>query len=206
MGSISHNERMTFDLTYKRYGACSILVEWPQNIDRETLIDVLSLKRKIMDTKVKSIVNVVSAYNSLLITYEYIDFNFEKAIKTLKSLHHQKNNVRKTEFYNKWRIPVCYDLLFGIDLEEISKVKNQSIDEIILLHSQTNYTVYFIGFLPGFLYLGGLDKSLHVPRKETPRLKIEKGAVAIGGEQTGVYPAGESRRLEYYWKYTIDFF
>ena len=87
-----------------------------------------------------------------------------------------------------WKIPVCYDAVFGIDLEAISKEKNLSKEEIIKRHSQAIYTVYFIGFLPGFLYLGGLDESLHVPRKSTPRLQIEKGAVAIGGNQTGVYP------------------
>jgi inhibitor of KinA len=83
---------------------------------------------------------------------------------------------------------VCYDSIFGLDLIEISKQKGMSEDAIIKLHSQTFYTVYFIGFLPGFLYLGGLDEKLYFPRKETPRLKVEKGAVAIGGKQTGVYP------------------
>ena len=74
-------------------------------------------------------------------------------------------------------------------MEVVSKEKKLSKEVIIKRHSQAVYTVYFIGFLPGFLYLGGLDKSLYMPRKSTPRLQIEKGAVAIGGNQTGVYPS-----------------
>ena len=88
-----------------------------------------------------------------------------------------------------WKIPVCYDAVFGIDLKTISEEKNLPIEAIVKHHSQTIYTVYFIGFLPGFLYLGGLNETLYMPRKSTPRLKIEKGAVAIGGSQTGVYPS-----------------
>jgi len=52
--------------------------------------------------------------------------------------------------------------------------------------------VFFIGFLPGFLYLGGLNERIAMPRKATPRLRVPKGAVAIGGSQTGVYPAESS--------------
>ena len=56
------------------------------------------------------------------------------------------------------------------------------------MHTAPLYRVFFIGFLPGFMYLGGLDKRLHFPRKATPSLDVKKGAVAIGGEQTGIYP------------------
>jgi len=87
-----------------------------------------------------------------------------------------------------WKIPVCYDQEFGIDLEEISNQNSIPIPDIIQGHSGSIYSIYFIGFLPGFLYLGGLDKQLYFPRKMTPRLKINKGSVAIGGSQTGVYP------------------
>ena len=83
---------------------------------------------------------------------------------------------------------MCYDDVFGIDLDELSEEFNLSKSEIIELHSRSNYTVFFVGFLPGFLYLGGLDERLHFPRKKTPRLKVLKGAVAVGGKQTGIYP------------------
>ena len=56
------------------------------------------------------------------------------------------------------------------------------------MHSKAIYSVYLIGFLPGFMYLGGLDYTLHIPRKKEPRIRVPKGSVAIGGEQTGIYP------------------
>ena len=124
--------------------------------------------------------------NSLLLNYDD-EFNFEEQLIFLKEIYKSKIN-RNTNTSKLWKVPVCYDASYGIDLNIISLEKNISPNEIIKRHSQTIYTVYFIGFLPGFLYLGGLDSSISFPRKETPRLKIEKGAVGIGGIQTGVYP------------------
>src|SRR5690606_21098903 len=65
---------------------------------------------------------------------------------------------------------------------------NVPVEEIISRHLSSIYTVYFIGFLPGFLYLGGLDKTLQIARKKSPRKRVEKGAVGIGENQTGIYP------------------
>ncbi|GGK15881.1 allophanate hydrolase [Yeosuana aromativorans] len=178
---------MGFELTYKPFGERSILVEWPSVINEQILKDIIGFKTAIKEKNVKSIVEIKSAYNSLLITYNSICRNFENEVKILKNIYElsKKNNDRMSVL---WKIPVCYDDCFGIDLDAISEEKKLSKKDIIKIHSQAVYTVYFIGFLPGFLYLGGLDERLHVDRKQTPRLTIEKGTVAIGGQQTGVYP------------------
>ncbi len=181
---------MAFDLTYKPYGEHAVLIEWPAIINRDILMDVLFFRDNIVHDNIKSIINITSGYTSLLVSYDELNFDFKIAVKALKTIRNQKHEPIKSVFH-KWRIPVCYDMAFGVDLEVMALEKNMSVDDIIKRHSETSYTVYFIGFLPGFLYLGGLDESLHIPRKETPRLQIEKGAVAIGGKQTGVYP-GES--------------
>lgn len=180
---------MGYQLTYKPFGERSILVEWPSVIDESILYDVLSFKTKIQNSQDKKEIKVSHAYNSLLVNYDFFElkFDFEGKVETLENVYRKKSDNTKSAF-KLWKIPVCYDVDFGIDLEALASSKNLSIEGIIKLHSQTIYPVYFIGFLPGFLYLGGLDKVLHTPRKATPRLKIEKGAVAIGGGQTGVYP------------------
>lgn len=85
-------------------------------------------------------------------------------------------------------IPVCYEAPFCEDLNRISKYTGLSENEIIQMHSQTIYTVYMIGFLPGFPYLGELPEALIVPRLEKPRVNVPKGTVGIGGSQTGIYP------------------
>ena len=177
----------TFQLTYKSYGERSILVEWPQEINENILQDVLNFKLNIQNKFIKSEIQVTSAYNSILITYDSTIDNINDKILTLKSLYSSIKHTNKSTVM-LWKIPVCYDDEFALDLEEIYKQKKLSKQEILKLHSGTIYTVFFIGFLPGFLYLGGLDKSLHFPRKSTPRQLIKKGAVAIGGNQTGIYP------------------
>jgi inhibitor of KinA len=178
---------MAFELTYKPFGERAILIEWSAVIDEMVLKDVISFKNEISKNKHEVIVELKSAYNSLLIVYDAFCRNFENEVNSLKNLYNSRN-LHYDSLSRLWKIPVCYDEVFGIDLELISKEKNLSKSDIINRHSQAIYTVYFIGFLPGFLYLGGLDETLHILRKSTPRLKIEKGSVAIGGSQTGVYP------------------
>lgn len=176
-----------FKLKYKQFGERSILIEWPSKINEIILEDVLLFKNTLQSKYIKEKVYINSAYNSILITYNLTIDNIYDEISALKSLYLSKK-LTKSRVAKLWKIPVCYDAVFGIDLEEISVQNNISKPKIIELHSQAIYTVYFIGFLPGFLYLGGLNKLLHFPRKSKPRLKVEKGAVGIGGEQTGVYP------------------
>lgn len=86
------------------------------------------------------------------------------------------------------RIPVCYEAEFALDLERMEKVTGLSAADIVRIHSEAIYTVFMIGFLPGFPYLGGLDERLAVPRLAEPRLQVTAGSVGIGGAQTGVYP------------------
>ncbi|MFL1011478.1 5-oxoprolinase subunit PxpB [Flavisericum labens] len=179
---------MAFQLVYKLYGQYAILVEWPASINEDILSDLLQFKSKLIQLNIENLTEVRSAYNSLLIIYEQFDTGFKGEVKKLKSIYASKGDFVKL-ISTLWNIPVCYDAQFGIDLESISKEKKLSEAAIVKAHYESVYTVYFIGFLPGFLYLGGLNEMLAMPRKGTPRLKIEKGAVAIGGNQTGVYPS-----------------
>jgi len=84
------------------------------------------------------------------------------------------------------KIPVCYEL--GIDLERISKTVGLTEQEVITLHSMPTYTVWMIGFMPGYPYMGELSKALQIPRKANPDPKLPAGSVAIAEEYVGVYP------------------
>lgn len=88
-----------------------------------------------------------------------------------------------------WEIPVCYDLELGRDLESLAINKNMEIEEVIEIHSQSEYRLHFYGFLPGFMYLNGLPEILFSPRKSIPDREVPAGSVAIGGNQTGIYPS-----------------
>jgi KipI family sensor histidine kinase inhibitor len=82
-------------------------------------------------------------------------------------------------------IPVRYD---GEDLERVAAQHGLSTDEVVRLHAAPLYRVVLLGFSPGFPYLSGLTEKLWTPRLATPRLRVAGGAVAIGGQHTGIYP------------------
>ncbi len=85
-------------------------------------------------------------------------------------------------------IPTCYDPKFAVDLDEVSHHVGMSPDQVIEMHSASAYRVNCIGFTPGFPYLSGLPPELAVPRRPVPRKHVPAGSVAIGGNQTGIYP------------------
>jgi KipI family sensor histidine kinase inhibitor len=86
-------------------------------------------------------------------------------------------------------IPVQYGGEFGPDLAAVANHTGLSTREVIERHSGGQYVVFFLGFQPGFAYMGGLEAALHTPRRASPRLEVPAGSVGIGGEQTGIYPA-----------------
>ncbi len=86
-------------------------------------------------------------------------------------------------------VPVCYEPPFASDMDELCAHTGLTATQIVTRHSAPSYRVFFLGFTPGFPYLGGLDPALAMPRRDTPRVRVEAGSVAIGGAQTGIYPS-----------------
>ncbi|WP_026837989.1 5-oxoprolinase subunit PxpB [Gillisia sp. JM1] len=171
----------------KPMGDRAILIDFEPEINEKSLNKLLSFKEIIEKELIEDKVEVINTYHSLLIVYvSTIEKSYDKvfALKELVS----KANIGKNINSQIFHIPVCYDEEFGLDLELISMENNLKIPDIIQLHTTPIYTVYFTGFLPGFLYLGGLDEKLQISRKSSPRMKVEKGAVGIGEKQTGIYP------------------
>jgi len=191
--------------TYKPFGDAAILVAWDAKISVSISDDILRFRQKIIALKDSNIADVIVGYSSLTVVFKNSRIDYLSAVKNLKETYNSEyQDFKKTPII--WEIPVCYDLEFGIDLQEMSKKANLEVSEIIKLHSQKRYRVYFIGFLPGFLYLGGLHKQLFFERKANPRLNVPKGAVAIGGEQTGVYPAESAGGWNIIGKTPVNFF
>ena len=186
-------------------GDRSILINLGGKISPETLEKVLFLKEKIENLEFKQTVEVINTYNSLLISYMFTIEDVYGEVSRLKDLLSVANIPKKSN-YKIFQIPVCYEKDFGLDLEFISKEKDLGLDDIIKLHTAPLYQIYFIGFLPGFLYLGGLDIKLHISRKKSPRRSVEKGAVGIGENQTGIYPKSSPGGWQILGKTPVDLF
>lgn len=141
------------------------------------------------DSAFPGVTDIVPSYKSIAFHFDPFCDNIESAaekiedeINRLLKLY-DRNSVKSAG--NKITIPVVYD---GQDLERISRIRNITVKRIIELHSSVEYRIAMIGFKPYFPYLLGLDPLLAVPRLESPRKLVPAGSVAIGGEQTGIYP------------------
>jgi inhibitor of KinA len=88
----------------------------------------------------------------------------------------------------RWRLPVCYGGEFGADLADVAAATGLAPDEVMQRHADTEVSVYMIGFMPGFPFMGDLPPSLSVPRRREPRLRVPAGSVAITGSLTAIYP------------------
>lgn len=171
----------------KLFDRRSILMEFKGEIDNDLLEELLLLRKKILKYTPNVKLEVIHSYSSLLIIYPLTIKNFYNEELRLKEL---LNEVKVAVSYKirKFILPVCYDSSLAPDLSLVASKKKLSEEEVVGLHMAAIYRVHLIGFLPGFLYLGGLNKRLEIPRKEQPRLNIAAGSVGIGGSQTGIYP------------------
>lgn len=181
-------------VTVTPLGDRAVTITFGNTIDEDTNKQVLSVFHYLKEKNIVGVKDVIPAYASLTLVYDIITilennvcisaFDFvrkemESALKNF-SLSTAVNS-------NLVRIPVCYHVSLGSDLEELSAQKNISIEEIIRIHSAATYRVYMIGFLPGFAYMGKVDERIAMKRKAAPK-NIAAGSVGIAELQTGIYP------------------
>lgn len=132
--------------------------------------------------------NLHPAYASLLIDYDPLLLPATELRARIQELIGQSDIASSDGARQAIEIPVCYGGEQGPDLPDVAQHTGFSPEEVIARHSSIEYTVYFIGFSPGFPYMGGLPESLATPRLKTPRTSVPAGSVGIGGSQTGLYP------------------
>lgn len=168
-------------------GDRGLVVEFGNEISEEINNQVHAFARQIEERKIKGIIETVPTFRSLMIYYDTDVISYQKLIRILSRIPVSEEDVGK-EKKKVLQIPCCYEAPFGEDLADMEQLLGLSRQEIVQIHSSTNYKIYMLGFLPGFVYLGGLDPRIETPRLKTPRVKIEAGSVGIGGNQTGVYP------------------
>ena len=171
----------------RKYGPNGILMEWKSEISPEINEQVVRTAQFLSKNYSEVILEVVPSYHSLLIFLKN-DANVDDNIAILRYSNIAILNRSNFEEKRLWQIPTCYSDFFGFDLTQLAEQLQLSKEQIIQLHTESSYRIYGMGFLPGFLYLGGLSEQLHFPRKGKVTPNVPKGSVAIGGKQTGIYP------------------
>src|SRR5208283_5556688 len=165
----------------------SLLVVFGNAISPELHGQVIALFHAFQARHDPRIRNLHPGYASLLVDFDPLRLTHDELASDIRQLAgtHSSATLSST---NVVTIPVCYDLEFAPDLLEVARHAGLPAEDVVRLHSDVTYLVYFLGFSPGFVYLGGLPEILYMPRLATPRPLIAGGSVGIAGSQTGIYP------------------
>lgn len=133
------------------------------------------------------VTDIIPAYQSLTLCYLPFAAHQQQIMEKLQRI--LRHDLPEQDLNSQLiTIPVCYEQAYAPDLISLAQACDLSVEQVIALHSNTDYLLHMLGFSPGFLYLGGLDPRLSCPRKTTPSARVPAGSVGIGGNQTGIYP------------------
>lgn len=184
------------DLSFLPLGDRALLIEVGDQADPATVARIRALANHLAQLRLPGVFDYVPALCTIGVhydpeqwrdeseahtPYELLVARIQQALPDLASLAASEGPLRQ--------IPVCYEADFGSDLSVLADAHQLSVEQVIQIHSAAIYTVYMIGFAPGFAYLGPLDERLALPRRETPRARVPAGSVAVANQYTGIYPA-----------------
>ncbi|WP_246796200.1 5-oxoprolinase subunit PxpB [Burkholderia perseverans] len=133
------------------------------------------------------VVDVVPGMNNLTVVFDPFDGSADQLMPLLEAAWRDADADAAPG--RQIEIPVVYGGAGGPDLAAVAKHTGLTAEVLAQRHAAGSYVVFFLGFQPGFAYLGGLEAALHTPRRTAPRLEVPAGSVGIGGAQTGIYPA-----------------
>jgi inhibitor of KinA len=176
-------------------GDSAIIIDFGNTIEMGVNQKVLALCDSVEAAGIAGVLDIVPAYSSVTVHYDVC--RIVKSNTTTTAYSALKDNLQKLVSASvekvftqsrKLRIPVCYHPTYGLDLGEVALFANMTVEEAVHLHTSRTYTVFMVGFLPGFAYMGEVDERIALPRKSEPRLEIKAGSVGIAGRQTGIYP------------------
>lgn len=169
-------------------GDSAIVIQFADEISISINEKIRAIAEFLDEYTFEGFVEYVPAFSSITIYYSPKLVTFQELEIMIAEMMAELPDLISGNHSGIIEIPVVYGGEWGPDLEFVAAYNKLSTDEVISIHSSVEYLVYMIGFAPGFPYLGGMDKRIATPRKETPRSRIFAGAVGIAGTQTGVYP------------------
>jgi inhibitor of KinA len=176
----------------------ALTIEVGAEISEEVLARVMAVQRAIQDRAIQGVVEIVTAYTTVTVLFDPVEvYRFSEGSQEMASRIVKKrveeilDAVEVEEALLQTDpivIPVCYEAPFAPDLPWVAEHHQATMDEIIRRHTSHIFTVFMIGFTPGFPYMGVLPEGLQSPRKAVPRTSVPAGSVGLAGKQTGIYP------------------
>jgi inhibitor of KinA len=186
-------------------GDSAITIDLGNHIDEQLNRKALDLLAEVQALRLPGVKDIIAAYSSVSVLYDPVVVL--KEISAAPGHQEQAFGYLKKQLEGAWqkiegcrqddqslpadnhiiRIPVCYEVEYGPDVELLVQEKGMTREDIIELHTSVQYRVYMIGFLPGFPYLGKVQPKLQTRRKDKP-VPVTAGGVGIAGNQTGIYP------------------
>lgn len=168
-------------------GDSAVTVVLGETIQESTHQRVRQLVLALEAGPLPGVVDCVPAFTSVTVHYDAVCTSYTDIVEQLQSLLLGLSEQPLCSS-NVVIIPVCYGGVYGPDLSFVADHNGITQEDVVRIHTGSEYLVYMIGFAPGFPYLGGMSTKIAAPRQKTPRPTIPAGSVGIAGEQTGVYP------------------
>lgn len=176
-------------------GAYCISLVCSEVIDAEIHDAIQYFWQLLSNCTIPGLLDIIPAYHTVMIIIDPEKWNnrseatslTEELVPKLIQLLQTPSNVVKA-IARKISIPVCYDISMAPDLTALANQVGCTTEEVIAIHTDTTYSVYMLGFLPGFAYMGKVDARIAAPRHQRPRKKVAPGSVGIAAQQTGIYP------------------
>ncbi len=176
-------------------GDAALLVLYGDEIELATNQRVHALDARLRAKAISGVIEMVPAYASLVVHYDPLRLTYAEVMDWVRA----EMPVWKQGLLERPRrveVPVRYGGEEGPDLEFVAAYHRVSTEEIVRRHTSRDYTVFMMGFTPGFPYMGKLEEGIATPRLETPRTRVPAGSVGIAGAQTGIYPIEFAGRVE----------
>ena len=173
-------------MNVSRYGEDGIRIIFGDTIDIETNKTIRRYYFFLKSLHLQEIVDIIPSFRSCLIHFDRDLTSYQALLSLLTEKEKEVGTIDVPEPATH-EIPVLYGGEYGPDMEFVVEYSGLTKNEVVEIHTSTIYTVYTVGFIPGFPYLGTLDKRLYVPRLDTPRVKVPEGSVGLAQLQTGIY-------------------
>ncbi|SFL53210.1 sensor histidine kinase inhibitor, KipI family [Paenibacillus sp. 1_12] len=173
--------------TYTPLGDQVLLLQFKQEVSMELNLHIHQYIQVIVAARIKGIQQVAASFCSISIHYDPVLIRYQQLVQELQQIdmteHASVRHKGKTI-----HVPVVYGGGCGPDLDYVADRAGLSPEEVVRIHSAGTYLIYMLGFIASFPYCGDIDSRLMLPRRTNPRLKVEKGSIAIVNRQTSIYP------------------